>query len=141
MNNQDQVPTIAELWELFKMQINSAQTTETLANVQRAEKGKRAKVLAAKWDDLAKERHQLVDSLRQQLVECLDLITVGTPKKTRAYMLFGFTESNDEAISFIPRNDHDEEFKPTIEQCKELSAIFAFCGWELEQREKEASGD
>ena len=82
-----------------------------------------------------------LQSLRQQLVERLDLITVGTPKKTRAYMLFGFTGSNDEAISFIPRNDHDEEFKPTIEQCKELSAIFAFCGWELGQRAKEAKGE
>jgi len=79
-----------------------------------------------------------LQSLRQQLVERLDLIKVDTPNDRHAYMLFGFTGANDEAISFIPRNDHDEEFKPTADQCKELSAIFAFCAWELQQREKEA---
>ena len=115
-------PTIAELWELM---------TARLADAN---------------DDLfyMSDRQffrKEAESIRQQLVERLDLITVGTPKKTRAYMLFGFTGSNDEAISFIPRNDHDEEFKPTIEQCKELSAIFAFCGWELGQRAKEAKGE
>ena len=121
MNNQDQVPTIAELWELM---------TARLADAN---------------DDLfyMSDRQffrKEAESIRQQLVERLDLITVGTPKKTRAYMLFGFTGANDEAISFIPRNDHDGEFMPTIEQCNELSAMFAFCGWELEQREKEKKG-
>ena len=115
-------PTIAELWGRLEDDLETASV----------------------FSEDVKERlgyNESIKYLRQQLVERLDLITVGTPKKTRAYMLFGFTGSNDEAISFIPRNDHDEEFKPTIEQCKELSAIFAFCGWELGKRAKEAKGE
>lgn len=102
-------PTIAELWRLFKMQVNSAQTAETLANVQRAEKGKRAKMLASKIDFTAKERHKYAESLRQQLVEWCSV------------PCYNFSASPLEEIEYH----------------KEMSAIHGFWAWELEQREKE----
>ncbi len=132
MNNQDQVPTIAELWGEFQ-RLHArflrlyAGTMPDNVHPDAYMRGK---------DDL---KHK-VQYLRQQLIDRLDLINVNTPSTKHAYMLFGFTGANDEAISFIPRNDHDGEFMPTIEQCNELSAMFAFCGWELEQREKEKKG-
>lgn len=113
--------TIAELWERLQIENhpvvwNPRTKTDRLFFVSRKE---------------------LVNHIRQQLLERLDLIKVDTPNNQRSYILFGFTGENDEAISFIPINDHDQEFKPTIAQCGELSAMFAFCKWELEQRQKE----
>ena len=128
-------PTIAWLWDRFQKLGNYIETEKFLQSW--GTKGSDG--LSHDGRNHSEDEIEL-QSLRQQLVERLDLITVGTPKKTRAYMLFGFTGANDEAISFIPRNDHDGEFMPTIEQCNELSAMFAFCGWELEQREKEKKG-
>lgn len=138
MNNQDQVPTIAELWKEAEFLIElTIPHYEGLANPNNRVNEERRPIYV---EGLAKCKDKL-ESIRQQLLERLDLIKVNTPNNRHAYMLFGFTGANDEAISFIPRNDNDGEFMPTIEQCNELSAMFAFCAWELEQREKEASGD
>jgi len=132
MTKTETPPTIAELWGEFQ---KTFKHKPAMYLRHAANKGIEVTRYAKPIADAAIK----YQSLRQQLVERLDLIKVDTPNNRHAYMLFGFTGSNDESISFIPRNDHDEEFKPTIEQCNELSAMFAFCGWELQQREKEAA--
>lgn len=124
------IPTITLLWEKLQFKAAQASDRENCA-VRYPEK-------AENWRLFAQKAREEYAPIRQQLLERLDLIKVDTPNNRHAYMLFGFTGANDQAISFIPRNDHDEEFMPTAEQCNELSAIFAFCGWELQQRQKEA---
>ena len=119
MNNQDQVPTIAELWkelQMLNISIRSDEWTIVHPNhfcrpfvLQRIEDRK---------------------VMRQQLVERCESVKDGIGNWRSLYI------SPSGQICNTCQSSYD-----TAETAHEMSAAYEFLAWELEQREKESKDD
>jgi hypothetical protein len=120
--------SISDLWAEFSMHQRSALNVETLANVQRAEKGKRAKVLAAKMDDRAKELRGWAENVRATLLE------QGDHDKAQDGRHASMTFEGDGIV----RVDIAAPVRCNADDLRNLAARANFLAWEMEQRQREA---
>jgi len=139
MNNQDQVPTIAELWDSLSRQLCALDDRQRrLSNAEYFGKigqfNTREEFLenCQTIDRLPPEISKIqgfVQSLRQQLVERCEVFRIGN-----------WTISFCIAGSQLMVSQNAFTFYADQNKCNELAAIYAFWAWELEQRGKERKG-
>jgi len=121
MHNQDQVPTIAELWKEAEFLIElTIPHFEVLANPNNRVNEERRPYYISQ---LSKCKEKL-ESLHQQLVE-----RCGSTTLQNGWMAFCFAGKNVGITSTGTLYANHTELT-------ELSAIAGFWAWELEQREK-----
>ena len=112
-------PTIAELWGRLEDDLETASV----------------------FSEDVKERlgyNESIKYLRQQLVERCKIFR-GHFDKLENRIRFGITVFQTETVSMTTPEGHGMPLNAN--DLMELSAICAFWAWEIEQREKEASGD
>jgi len=130
MHNQDQVPTIAELWKEADYLIElTIPHLEGLTNPNNRVNEERRPYYISQ---LAKCKEKL-ESLRQQLLErCRKVQAEGLEREYTTFGIDGFiiSEQSFEGVRIDNTNS-----------AKEMGCAYLFWAWELEQREKEASGD
>ena len=122
MNNQDQVPAIAELWG--KLQFKSAQECDRESGAAiYPDKADNWRAFAQKArDEYAPIRQQLLERSQTEWgMQIREIISDGIPALRVIF---------DHGVLFLDSNDS-----------KELGACIQFGSWELQQREKESSGD
>ena len=121
MNNQDQVPTIAELWGRLQFKAAQERDRESGAAIYPDK--------ADNWRAFAQKARDEYAPIRQQLVE-----RCGSTTLQNGWMAFCFAGKNVGITSTGTLYANHIELT-------ELSSICAFWAWELEQREKESKGD
>ena len=135
MNNQDQVPTIAELWKeadgLIRLSIPHL---EKLASPDYQVNEE----MRPFYTNQLASCNERLKYLRQQLVERCKIFR-GHFDKLENRIRFGITVFQTETVSMTTPEGHGMPLNAN--DLMELSAICAFWAWEIEQREKEASGD
>ena len=119
MNNQDQVPTIAELWG--KLQFKSAQERdrESVAAIYPDK--------ADNWRAFAQKARDEYAPIRQQLLERCKILYGMQPIWSGEYWFV-----NPPRAAALGLKSHE---------LKNMGSALLFMDWELEHREKEVSGD
>ena len=133
MNNQDQVPTIAELWKEAEFLIElTIPHLEGLANPKNRVNEERRPIYV---EGLAKCKDKL-ESLRQQLVDRCASVS----DREGCYTEFVIRGNTLKAVIYLPNNSRfSGSRKDDANSAREMGCAYLFWAWELEQREKEAS--